>query len=164
MNTQAMRQPALGIIPLADAEVKFPTYGSAEAACFDLWLPVNPLETATIIAPDQSAVFGLGYSMVIPEGWELKIYSRSGQGFKKGLRLVNCVGIIDADYTGEIKIGLYNDSAVNQVVTSIDAIAQGQLVPLPPRPAFFFATEVKTTERGAGGFGSTDSNAALPKL
>lgn len=160
MTIQTMRQPALGITPIADAKVKFPTYGSSEAACFDLWLPTNAKETATIIAPGQSAVFGLGYSMTIPEGWELKIYSRSGQGFKKGLRLVNCVGIIDSDYTGEIKIGLYNDSAVDQVVCAADAIAQGQLIPLPPRPAFFFATEVKTTERGAGGFGSTDASAA----
>ena len=160
MTIQTMRQPALGITPIANAKVKFPTYGSSEAACFDLWLPTNAKETATIIAPGQSAVFGLGYSMTIPEGWELKIYSRSGQGFKKGLRLVNCVGIIDADYTGEIKVGLYNDSAVDQVVCAVDAIAQGQLIPLPPRPAFFFATELKTTERGSGGFGSTDVSAA----
>ena len=160
MPIQTMRQPALGITPIADANVKFPTYGSSEAACFDLWLPTNAKEFATIIAPGQSAVFGLGYSMTIPEGWELKIYSRSGQGFKRGLRLVNCVGIIDADYTGEIKVGLYNDSAVDQVVCAADAIAQGQLIPLPPRPAFFFATELKTTERGAGGFGSTDASAA----
>ena len=100
-----------------------------------------------------------GLSVEIPSGYGLFIFSRSGQGFKSDVRLANCVGVIDSDYRGEIKIKLTKDVAswaMPSEIKSGDAIAQGVILPYP-RVTFVEADELSNTERGTGGFGSTDS-------
>ncbi|HQB31735.1 MAG TPA: dUTP diphosphatase, partial [Erysipelotrichaceae bacterium] len=69
-------------------------------------------------------------------------------------RPANCVGVIDSDYRGEVIVSLHNDSDKYQTISKGDRIAQ--LVIMPYLAVEFEETEeIKETERGQGGFGST---------
>ena len=82
------------------------------------------------------------------------LFSRSGHGFSSGVRLANCVGVIDSDYRGEIKIKLQKDTEYSYfAINPGDRIAQGLIIPYPR--VEFVEGELTGTERGAGGFGST---------
>ena len=73
---------------------------------------------------------------------------------KSGITMCNCVGVIDTDYTGELKAAVINVSDKEFTVNSGDRIAQ--LVFLPVEKArFVSAEELDDTDRGDGGFGST---------
>lgn len=130
-------------------KAKLPTYGSDDAACFDFYASesgeVGPFSTATIHT---------GIAVQIPKGYCLKIYSRSGHGFKHGISLVNSVGIIDSDYRGEIMVGLRNDKPFRFDVKAGDRIAQGKLE-LAPQVEIEEVYSLDETARGTGGFGST---------
>ena len=92
--------------------------------------------------------------MAIPEGYFGGIYARSGLSAKEGLRPANCVGVVDSDYRGEVKVALHNDSDTTRIVTPQQRIAQ--LIIQAFEPAEF--EEVSTlsdTVRGEGGYGST---------
>jgi dUTP pyrophosphatase len=133
-------------------EALLPTYGSEGAACFDIYA----LEGGRVHA-GMSRVFRTGLAFEIPPGWVLKIFSRSGHGFKNGVRLVNSVGIIDADYRGELMVGLASDSQIGEAgfeVKAGDRIAQGMLEPVA-RVSFLEQNYLSETARGAGGLGST---------
>lgn len=82
------------------------------------------------------------------------VCSRSGHGFNYGVRLSNCVGVIDSDYRGEVMVKLHNDSEDTYWVEAGDRIAQAYIVPVP-RVVFEVAEQLSITERGNGGFGST---------
>ena len=82
------------------------------------------------------------------------IFARSGLATKKGITLSNCVGVVDSDYTGEIKVGLINLSSEEYTLTRGERIAQ--MVIMPVAHANFTVTdELDKTQRGSGGFGST---------
>lgn len=92
---------------------------------------------------------------------ELQIRSRSGLTLKSGLIVLNGIGTIDQDYTGEIGVILYNAGVLHQDIEIGDRIAQGVFNPL--FQAFFEEITIEefdlnTTERGSNGFGSTGSN------
>lgn len=127
-----------------------PSYGTAGAACFDLatYMP-------GLIRPGASRIFPTGLAFEIPDGWVMRVYSRSGHGFKFGVRLVNGVGVIDSDYRGEVMIGLHNDSTKDVIVDAGDRIAQALVEPVQ-RCRFEFTDALSETARGAGGFGSTN--------
>lgn len=140
-------------------EATTPIYATRGAACFDLF-PVFDNGVAEIeIAPGRSANIGTGLAFEIPDGWRMDVYSRSGQAFKHGIRLGNCVGKIDADYRGELRVLLHNDSRKMFVIKKGLAFAQGEINPVF-RASFVEADELGETERGADGFGSTDGPAA----
>ena len=126
-----------------------PTCGSDFAAGYDMYAD-GDFE----IAPGQTVFVGTGIAMAIPEGYAGLLFPRSGIASKRGLRLANCVGVIDADYRGEIKAAIHSDSTKWQTIARGERVAQLVLVP-------FLSCEfdaVKTlseTKRGAGGFGST---------
>jgi len=125
-----------------------PGYASAGAACFDLHCIRGAFTTG-----DQ--VFDTGLAFEIPEGHVMLVFSRSGHAFKHDTRLANCVGVIDHDYRGEVKVKLRVDSNVNALaVRDGDRIAQAMIVPYP-RVQFDWADELSDTDRGDGGFGST---------
>ena len=98
-----------------------------------------------------------GIAMAIPEGFVGLIYARSGLSVKQGLAPANKVGVIDADYRGEILVALYNQSAETRTVAPGDRIAQMVIAPYLTAE-FSEAEELSDTERGAGGFGSTGKN------
>lgn len=131
--------------------IKTPVYSSKGAACFDIH---NAEVESITIQPGESAAFKTGLQFDIPEGYSLDVFSRSGHGFKQGLRLVNGTGIIDTDYTGEIGVKLHNDSSEPQTITPGERIAQARVVKAD-QWNLEEVEELKVTERGAQGFGST---------
>lgn len=146
-----------------DPKAVIPQYATVGSACFDLFA----IEEASIGAHNTSQVLRTGLAFEVPKGWVMKIYSRSGHGFKHGARLANCVGIIDSDYRGEVmvKLSIDVDKYVNGwPVTPSDAnklsirpgdrIAQAMLERVEI-VEFVQVSEVNKTERGNGGFGST---------
>lgn len=134
---------------------KLPEYATDGSGCFDLAAvdtPAAPYPTA--VAPGQPINFRTGLAVEIPEGHVMLIFSRSGHGFNKDVRLANCVGVIDADYRGEIRVKLTADAAHGFGVMPGDRIAQALVLPVP-RCSFAWAADLSETERGEGGFGST---------
>lgn len=128
-----------------------PSYGTAFAAGADLYAC---LETPVTIEPGDTFLVHTGISMEIPEGFAGLIYARSGLATKKGLAPANKVGVIDADYRGEIMVPLHNHSNRAAVIENGERIAQ--MVITPFLTADFVETEsLDETERGTGGFGST---------
>jgi dUTP pyrophosphatase len=112
------------------------------------------MEEDVVIKPHETKMIGTGLAAAIPEGYFGGIFARSGLSSKEGLRPANCTGVVDADYRGEIKVALHNDSEVERVVTVGEKIAQ--LVVLPFLSVEFDEVEtLSETQRGAGGFGST---------
>ena len=92
--------------------------------------------------------------MAIPEGYAGLIYARSGLATKKGLAPANKVGVIDADYRGEIMVPLHNHSRAAVSVEHGERIAQMVITPFLTAE-YLLTDELDETERGEGGFGST---------
>lgn len=128
-----------------------PFYASTGAACFDL---VAAIDHPVTINPHSSENLGTGLCFELPEGYVMLVYSRSGHGFKSHLRFVNCVGVIDSDYRGEVRVGLANDGITPYIVQPGERIAQAMVIPCP-QVNLVEVKELSSTERGTGGFGST---------
>ena len=107
-----------------------------------------------ILQPLERKLIKTGVRVGIPQGFEGQVRARSGLSAKKGLTLVNGIGTIDSDYTGEILVSIINLSNESQEIHKGDRIAQ--LVILPIIQALFIPVKnLKDTERGEGGFGHT---------
>ena len=126
-----------------------PTYGTEGAACFDLYA-----DQQALIQPGQAKTIDTSLAFEVPEGWVMRLYGRSGRGFKPGIRLANTAGIVDSDYRGLVPVRLHNDSVFTFIVNRGDRIAQAMLAPVP-RIEFEEVDELSDTARGEGGFGST---------
>lgn len=128
-----------------------PVRGSKYAAGYDLSACID---ANIAIPPHQTIKIGTGLAFELPEGTFGAVYARSGIASREGLRPANCTGIIDSDYRGEVIVALHNDSDQYRFIEPNERIAQ--LVVQP-----YIAMELEevetlnTTERGAGGFGST---------
>ena len=130
-------------------QAKMPVYATAGSACFD----IATIDEADV-APGHSAVLRTGLAFEVPAGHVMMVYSRSGHGFKNGVRLANGTGVIDSDYRGELMVKLHNDSRTRFSVNRGDRIAQAMIVPIE-QVAFDSVDELGATDRGPGGFGST---------
>ena len=128
-----------------------PTYGSEYSAGADLYACME--ETVTI-QPGETVLIKTGLAMAIPEGYAGLIYARSGLATKKGLAPANKVGVVDADYRGEVMVPLHNHSRVAVEVEHGERIAQMVITPFLTAE-YMLAEELDETERGEGGFGST---------
>lgn len=131
-----------------------PTRGSSQAAGYDLYFAASP-ELDFSMHPGQSDFFPTGLQIEVPKGYFGAIFARSGLAAKKGLRPANCVGVIDSDYRGEVKVVLHNDSKEIQHVKGGDRIAQLIFIKYDTVD-FEVVEELEETDRGEGGFGSTD--------
>lgn len=131
-----------------------PTYGTPFAAGADLYAC---MDSSVTIGPGQTQFIHTGLAVEIPVGFAGLVYARSGLACKKGIAPANKVGVIDADYRGEIMVALHNHSSEAVTIESKERIAQ--LVITPFLTAQFEETdELGDTERGEGGFGSTGRN------
>lgn len=133
-----------------------PKYATPGAACFDLHAIGGGQEHNNVRG---ARVFDTGLSFEIPEGHVMLVFSRSGHGFNYGVRLSNCVGVIDSDYRGEVKVSLRADApllrdAGNGIGGHGSRIAQALVIPIQ-QVSFIEADELSATERGQAGFGST---------
>lgn len=135
-----------------DPRAKLPVYATPGAAAADL---CALLEEPLSIAPGQRVMIPTGLAIELPDAQCVAlIYARSGLAIKHGLTLPNCVGVIDSDYRGELKVGLINQSDTPYTVQPGERIAQ--LCIAPVWQAAFAETEtLSETRRGEGGFGST---------
>lgn len=130
-------------------KARIPSYANNGDACFD----ISTMEGGEVKS-GHGKIFRTGLSFEIPPGWVMKIYSRSGHGFNKGVRLANCVGVIDAGYRGELKVKLFNDSEHDFEVRFGDRIAQAMLERVETIE-FEEVEELSDSHRGTGGFGSS---------
>ena len=131
-------------------EMPTPEYATDGSAAVDL----RAAESLSI-EPGQRALVPTGVH-IAPETKNVVaiVAARSGLAIKKGICLSNGIGVIDADYRGEICVGLYNTSSEPFTVTRGDRIAQMMFLPVYAAK-LVEATALDETERGAGGFGST---------
>lgn len=128
-----------------------PTYGSQFAAGADLYAC---LDDDLTIEPHETELIPTGIAAEIPEGYAGLIYARSGIASKRGLAPANKVGVVDADYRGEIMVALHNHSDKPQSIARDERIAQLVIAPFLS-VEFDEVEELSDTVRGAGGFGST---------
>lgn len=134
-----------------DERAVLPSYGSEYAAGADLYAIAD---TEITIQPGETKLIHTGLAMEIPEGYAGLIYARSGLASKRGLAPANKVGVVDADYRGEVMVALHNHSTVEQKISHGERIAQ--LVVAPFLRACYTETDtLSETVRGVGGFGST---------
>jgi dUTP pyrophosphatase len=133
-------------------EAKLPAYATEGSACFD----ISSIQNVTIPVGERADIL-TGLAVEVPPGFVLLLFSRSGMGFKYGVRLANCVGVIDSDYRGELICCLQNDGFEDFRINAGNKIAQGMLVPIPMASMLQIveAEELSATVRGSGGFGST---------
>lgn len=128
-----------------------PKYATSGSACLDV---TAVLDSTILVHPGSSVNIRTGLAFEVPKGYVLMLYSRSGHGFKQGLRFVNGTGIIDSDYRGEVMVGLYNDSVSSQEIKAGERIAQFMLIPVT-KLNLVEAQSLEETDRGQNGFGST---------
>lgn len=107
-----------------------------------------------VLNPKDRAMIPTGIKLDIPEGYSVKVYSRSGLSLKSGLILVNGVGVIDSDYINQIYILLLNDSDTPVKILHGDRIAQAELVVKQIYTLGIGEEPIQKTDR-VGGFGST---------
>ncbi|MFB9122637.1 dUTP diphosphatase [Paraburkholderia phytofirmans] len=127
----------------------YATTGSAGLdlrACLDEPLTLKPGETALV--PTGLAIH------VGDSGYAALILPRSGLGHKHGIVLGNLVGLIDSDYQGQLMISTWNRGETTFVLNPMERLAQLVIVPVV-QAEFNIVDDFETSDRGAGGFGST---------
>ena len=137
--------------PQAGADLALPAYATPLAAGMDA---AACIDAPVTLDPGQIRLIGCGFGVAIPPGYEIQVRPRSGLAVRHGVTVVNAPGTIDADYRGEVRIGLINLGREPFTVRRGDRIAQ--LVPAPVvRAALEVQGSLAPTRRGDGGFGST---------
>lgn len=116
------------------------------------------IENPMMIGGHKTALIPTGIAIGLPdENYAAFVYARSGLAIKHGIGLLNGVGVIDSDYTGEIKVGLINQTDEPYEIQPGERIAQLVIAPVCNLPVKE-ARELCKTDRGSGGFGSTGRN------
>ncbi len=128
-----------------------PAYATEGSAGMDLCAHIHE---SAVLEPLERKLIPTGLFIELPTGYEAQIRSRSGLALKQGITCLNSPGTIDADYRGEIGVILINLSNEMQVIKSGDRIAQMVIAPVT-QISWEPATALTSTNRGAGGFGST---------
>jgi dUTP pyrophosphatase len=107
------------------------------------------------LKPNERVLIPTGIAIALESNaYVAYIYARSGLAIKNGITLSNCVGVVDSDYRGEVKVGLINLSDKDYTVVNGERIAQMVIAPVII-PEVSEVEELDETERNAGGFGST---------
>ena len=130
---------------------KDPVCGSLYSAGHDLSADIDK---SVMIPPHQTVKIPTGIAMELPEGTFGGIYPRSGIATKEGLAPANKVGVLDCDYRGGIMVALHNHSDEYRIVEPGQKIAQLIIQPFISAQ-YNEVSELSSTERGSGGFGST---------
>lgn len=132
-------------------KISRPEYATRGSVGMDL---ASATDGPMVVRPGERVIVPVGIAVQIPKGYGGFVFARSGLSVKKGLTLCNGVGVIDNDYTGEIKLAMVNISDTDYTVNPGDRIAQ--LVFLPVELAnLVIVDELSQTQRGDRGFGST---------
>lgn len=134
-----------------DDRAIIPAYGSSGSAGADLFAV---LDDDVVINPGETVFVNTGIALAIPNGYVGLIFARSGLASKLGVAPANKVGVIDSDYRGEIMVALHNHSKESVSISSKQKIAQFVVVPYY-KLEFNEVSNLSSTVRGSGGFGST---------
>jgi dUTP pyrophosphatase len=141
-------------IKILDPRMKelLPAYATPGSAGLDLRAcieaPINLEPGQTVLVPTGLAIH------VADPGYAAMILPRSGLGHKNGIVLGNLVGLIDSDYQGQLMVSTWNRGDQAFTLQPLDRLAQLVIVPVL-QVAFNVVDEFASSERGAGGFGST---------
>lgn len=135
------------------ADLPLPTYESAGAAGMDA-LAALPAGEPLVLAPGARALVPTGLALALPTGMEMQVRPRSGLAARHGVTVLNAPGTIDCDYRGEVQILLINLGQEPFEVRRGDRIAQ-LLIAHVSRADWLETTDLDSTARGTGGFGST---------
>ena len=140
-------------IPTAKGKtVNKPFYATEGSAGMDLSACIDE---PVLLKKGEIVFIPTGIAISLPnEKYGAFLFARSGLASKHGITLANCVGVVDSDYTGEIKVGLINLSNEEYIVTNGERIAQMVIMPVA-QANLTVVDELEETERGSGGFGST---------
>jgi dUTP pyrophosphatase len=130
-----------------------PNYATAGSAGLDLRAC---LDVALTLQPNAWQLVPTGMAIHLKDpNYAALILPRSGLGHKHGIVLGNLVGLIDSDYQGQLMVSAWNRSDVAFTIEPMERIAQLVIVPVV-QAQFNLVDEFDTsTERGAGGYGST---------
>jgi dUTP pyrophosphatase len=112
------------------------------------------LEQSVVLQPGDRALIPTGIKMALPDGYEAQIRPRSGLAYKHGVTVLNSPGTIDADYRGDVGVLLINHG--KEAFEVEDGMRVAQMV-IAQYTQFEWdeVSDLESTERGAGGFGST---------
>ncbi|MCL2647371.1 MAG: dUTP diphosphatase [Phycisphaerales bacterium] len=137
-------------------DLPLPAYQTPHAAGMDL-LAAVPVDQPLVLKPLERTACPCGFVMALPPGYEAQIRPRSGLALKQGLSVPNAPGTIDADYRGEIKVLLINFGSEPITITRGMRIAQMVIAQVETAQwkDVNTAENLPSTDRGAGGFGST---------
>ena len=164
---------SVGIYRVND-EVPIPTYGTSESACFDLRFCSKGkfdyivyrqdltqrtrqfVNGSAIIGPHETAMLPTGFIFDVPLDYSLRVFSRSGIALKRGLIIVNGVGVVDHDYVNETMLLVHNLTEVHQTIENEERLAQAEFIQLNRVKQFNLLSTppLQKTDR-MGGFGST---------
>ena len=160
-------------------DVTGPSFGTSQSACFDLHahftnktvmvfdanndlVVETPVPGVTSdgrrgikIHPGARALIPTGLIFGTPEGYSVRLYSRSSVGVKRGLKIVQGVGVFDSDFYDEALIPLHNITNATLIVGHGERIAQAELVELAKYDLMETDIEPTQTTNRVGGFGST---------
>ena len=128
-----------------------PEYATEQSAGLDLKANI---EEPLTLEPLQRALVPTGLFIALPKGFEAQVRPRSGLAAKHGITVLNTPGTIDADYRGEIKVILVNLSQEPFQIVPGERIAQ-MVVARHETVQWEPVESLESTDRGAGGFGST---------
>lgn len=132
-------------------DLPLPAYHSVQASGMDVAAAVTgPVS----LAPGEIKMIPTNFAVAIPQGFEIQVRPRSGLAIKHGVTVVNSPGTIDADYRGEVKIGLINLGPEAYTIKRGDRIAQ-LVVGAVQKAELDLVDELDRTVRQAGGFGHT---------
>ena len=137
--------------PELDADIPLPCYMTPRAAGMDVYAAI---EKDLILKAGEIALIPTGFAMAIPPGFEAQIRPRSGLAVNYGVGIINSPGTIDADYRGEIKIGVVNHGEKSFTFHRGDRIAQ-MVIKRVYQARLEIVEELDETGRNTGGFGHT---------
>ena len=132
-------------------DLALPAYATPQSAGMDLLAAIAEPIT---LKPSERKLVPTGLTIALPDGYEAQIRPRSGLAFKNGITVANAPGTIDADYRGEVGVLLVNLGTEPFIIERGMRIAQ-MVIAAYTRATFSEVLELPSTERGAGGFGST---------
>jgi len=131
--------------------LQLPTYHSALASGMDVAAAVTePVQ----LAPGEIKMIPTNFAVAIPPGFEIQVRPRSGLAIKHGVTVINSPGTIDADYRGEVRIGLINHGSEPYTIQRGDRVAQ-LVVGAVQKADLQVVEELDKTVRQEGGFGHT---------
>ena len=149
MNTLNIETKAVN--PLIGDTIPLPSYATEGSAAIDLRACIG---VEIEIHPGETELIGSGIAINIKDPNVVGIIApRSGLGIKKGIVLANTIGVIDSDYQGEIKIGLFNRGKITYIVKPGERICQMLFMPVIKAVLNLVQDFSNETIRGQGGFG-----------